>query len=354
MQKTRRRAIVAGGSHGFMKDYILKRLLGTVPILFGVTLFTFLMLQMIPGDPATVLAGERATEEQIERLREELGLNDPVHVQFGRYLWNLARLDLGRSLHTDRPVIREIAERLPATVELTLAAMFVAAAIGLVSGTVAAMKLNTPWDWASMILALTGVSIPIFWLGLELIHIFAYQLQWFPTVGRVSGPAPPAVTGLFVADSLLSGDFRALGNALAHLCLPAVTIGLLSSALIARMTRGSLAQVLRQDFMLLVKAKGAKRIRILRHAFAAGFVPILTVMGLQLGALLGGAILTEHVFSWPGLGSFLVQAVFARDFPSIQALVLLSALVFTGANLAVDILSALFDPRIRERFEIQG
>lgn len=336
-----------------MVGYLLRRLLGTIPILFGVIFLTFMLLQLIPGDPATVLAGERATPEQIEQIREELGLNDPILVQFGRYIWNLAQLDLGRSLLTNRPVTTEIAERLPATVELALSAMLIGAFIGLTLGVIAAWNKQTFWDTFSMLLALAGVSIPVFWLGLEFIYYFSYQMLWFPTSGRGDFPGE-SITGLFVLDSLLTFNFAALSKAFSHLALPAITLGLYTSALIARMTRSSLVQVLEQDFIRTARAKGTNRLLLLRHTFMAGFVPVLTIMGLQLGMLLGGAILTEHVFSWPGLGSFMVQAVFARDFPSIQALVLVAAVTFVGANLAVDLIAALFDPRIRERLGQTG
>ena len=241
---------------------------------------------------------------------------------------NLIQLDLGRSLLTNRPVLLEIATRLPATLELTLAAMMIATIIGVSLGSLAAAKKQRLWDTISMMIALAGVSIPVFWLGLEFIYFFSFKLNLFPSFGR--GQLPYSITGLFVLDSILTGNPQHLFRALSHLALPALTLGLLTSALIARMTRSSLIQVFEHEFMRVAQAIGVSRRQYWKHAFAAGFAPIVTVMGLQMGTLLGGAILTEHVFSWPGLGSYMVQAVFARDFPSIQALVALSALFLSG------------------------
>ncbi len=332
-----------------MKDYILRRIFSTVPIILGVIVLTFFMLQLLPGDPATVLAGEKATQEQVEKIRHELGLDQPLYIQLVRYIGNLMVLDLGRSVLTDRPVVREIQERLPATVELTFASMLVGGIIGISLGTLAAAKKNRFWDTISMVLALAGVSVPVFWLGLELIYLFSYQWYLFPTTGR--GQPEVEITGLFVLDAILTGNFQFLWKSLSHLALPAITLGLLSSAFIARMTRSSLIQVMEQEYVRVVQAKGSRGLGLWKHIYGAGFTPILTVMGLQMGTLLGGAILTEHVFSWPGLGSFLVQAVFARDFPTIQALVALSALIFVGINLTVDIITAFLDPRIREKIQ---
>ncbi len=334
-----------------MADYILSRLIGAVPILLGVLVLTFLLLQMIPGDPAVVLAGERATPEQIERIREELGLNDPLPVQFGRYVWNLAQFDLGRSLLTERPVLTELRERFPATLELSVYSMIFAGVFGISLGTFAAAYKYRWGDTVAIIISLIGVSIPIFWLGLELIYYFAYKLYWFPTSGRGPSPIDLPITGMYTIDSLLALNFSGFVQAFHHLFLPSLTLGLLASALIARMTRTTLIEILEQDFIRTARSKGVGRIKVYRHAFRAGFVPILTVFGLQLGMLLGGAVLTEHVYSWPGLGSFLVQAVFARDIPSVQTLVMLSAVTFVGANLVVDLIAALFDPRIRERYQ---
>ncbi|MBI1387664.1 MAG: ABC transporter permease subunit [bacterium] len=333
-----------------MTDYLIRRVLGAFPILFGVVLLTFILLQMIPGDAALVMAGEHATPEQVERMREELGLNRPLPVQFAHYLGRLVQFDLGRSVLTDRPVAVELRERFPATLELSLAAMLIAAVIGVSLGALAAAYKHTWVDACAMAVAMIGVSIPIFWLGVELIYLLSYQAHLFPIEGRGYAPAY-SLTGLYTIDAILSVDFAAFSRAASHLFLPALTLGLLASALMARMTRATLIEILEQDFIRTVRAKGTGAWRVWRHAFAAGFVPILTVFGLQLGMLLGGAVLTESVYSWPGLGSFLVQAVFARDMPSIQTLVLLSAAIFVAANLVVDLLAGLFDPRLRQRFQ---
>lgn len=335
----------------YMKDYIIKRLLSAVPILLGVMILTFFLIHLLPGDPAIVLAGERATPEQISNIRQELGLDQPLYIQLAKYLANVAVFDFGTSLTTDRPVIVEIQERLPATIELTISSMIIAMIIGVGLGIIAAANKNTFIDTLCMIIALAGVSIPIFWLGLEVIYYFSYELQWFPTMGR--GQSGQEITGLNVLDALILGDIAFLNETLSHLFLPALTLGVFSSAYIARMTRSSLIQVMNEEYIRVVRAKGGRGFRYWKHVIAAGFTPILTVIGLQIGTLLGGAILTEHVFSWPGLGSFLVRSVFARDFPSIQALVALSALIFVIINLTVDIITAIIDPRIRQKIESQ-
>jgi peptide/nickel transport system permease protein len=304
-----------------MWTYVLRRLLLTVPVLFGVTFIIFAMVRLTPGDPAQVIAGEQATRETVEEVRRSLGLDQPLLLQYVRFLRDLARGDMGRSTRSLRPVVHELADRFPNTIELTLAGMLVASVIGIGAGIVSATRQNRWPDTLSMLLALVGVSMPVFWLGLMLILLFSVHLGWFPPVGR---------------------------GTWSQLVLPAVTLGAASAAILARMTRSSLLEVLRQDFVMTARAKGlVERLVIGKHALKNAMIPVVTVMGLQFGTLLSGAVLTETVFAWPGIGRLIVESILARDYPVVQGAVLLSALTFVFVNLVVDVLYSLLDPRIR-------
>lgn len=304
-----------------MGTYLFRRLLLTVPVLLGVTFIIFAMVRLIPGDPAQVIAGEQATRETVEAVRRSLGLDQPIPVQYARFLIDLLSGDMGRSVRTYRPVVRELADRFPNTIELTLAAMLVASLIGITAGVVSATRQNRWPDTLSMLLALGGVSIPVFWLGLMLILLFSVILGWFPPVGR---------------------------GTWAQLVLPSITLGAASAAIVARMTRSSLLEVLRQDFVMTARAKGlAERLVIYKHALKNAMIPVVTVLGLQFGTLLSGAVLTETVFAWPGIGRLIVESILARDYPVVQGAVLLTALTFVFVNLAVDLLYSVLDPRIR-------
>ena len=333
----------------FMRIYILKRLLALIPTLMGITVLVFLMVHLVPGDPAQVMLGERASAESLAALRRDLGLDQPLPVQFGHYLSDLVRGDLGRSIKSHERVSVELLARFPATIELTLVSMIFACVIGMSAGLVSAARRGTFWDYFGMTASLAGVSMPIFWLGLLLILTFAVSLGIFPVSGRLSSYVfVQSVTGLYLVDSLLAGDFPAFADAFWHLILPGITLGTVPAAVIARMTRSSTLEVLREDYVRTAWAKGlSERVVILRHALKNAFIPILTVISLQFGYLLGGAVLTESIFAWPGVGRWLLLAVYARDFRAIQGGVLIVATTFVVINLIADLLYAWLDPRIK-------
>jgi len=321
-----------------MINYIIKRLLALIPILIGVAVIVFLIVHLIPGDPAQTMLGERATDEALQRLREQMGLNDPLPVQFWRYVKDLLRGDLGRSIMSNNPVSAELAQRFPATLELSFFAIMFAVLVGIPAGIFASINQNSWFDNLSMLIALMGVSMPIFWLGLMFIWLFAVELGWFPPSSRIGvGLDFTPITNLYVIDSILQLNFSALKDILHHLVLPAVALGTIPMAIIARMTRSSMLEVLRKDFIRTAYAKGLKRkVVIFKHALKNAMVPIITVVGLQFGVLLGGAVMTETIFSWPGLGKYLVDAIYARDFPIVQGGILFFAGVFVIVNLIVD------------------
>ena len=331
--------------------YILHRLLSMGLSLFGVSLLVFFMVHLIPGDAALAILGERATEEALTELRRQMGLDQPLYKQYGVFLWDLVHFDLGRSFKTNQPVIDEILRKFPATVELTLAAMIFSIFFGIAAGIIAAVNRGKLWDYTTMFGSLAGISMPIFWLGLMLILLLAYTFPIFPSSQRLDAVLDLDVqhrTHFYLIDTLLAGNFAAFQNAIAHLILPAITLGTIPLAIIARMTRSSLLEVLNQQYIVTAYAKGlSKWVVILKHALKNSIIPVLTVIGLQFGYLMGGAILTEHIFSWPGLGSWLRAAVEARDIRPVQGGVLFVATVFMTVNLIVDLLYAYFDPRIR-------
>ncbi len=332
-----------------MGRYLGRRLLELVPVFFGVLLVVFAISHLTPGDPALVMLGERATPEAIEHLRQELGLDKPLPVQFSLYISRAIRGDLGRSIQSNERVIVELGQRFPATIELTFAAMLIASTVGILTGMVAAARQNSWFDGTSMVVALFGFSMPIFWLGIMLILLFAAFLDWFPISGRLDYTIELVRrTNLYIVDGVLSGNWAAVGNALRHLILPAVTLSTVPLAIIARMTRSSLLEVLRQDYVRTARAKGlAETTVVARHALRNAFIPVITVIGLNVGSLLGGAILTETIFAWPGVGRLVVDAIFARDYPVVQGAVLVIALLFVLVNLLVDLSYAYLDPRIR-------
>ncbi|CAN1212218.1 ABC transporter permease [Tumidithrix helvetica PCC 7403] len=331
--------------------YILKRSLGVVPVLLGITLLVFCLLHLIPGDPAVVLLGERATPEQVASLRQQLGLNAPLPLQYLAFLTRLVQFDLGQSIISGIPIIVELRNRVPATVELSVAATTVAIAIGMPLGILAAVRKNSWIDRLMMTGSLIGVSLPIYWLGLLLVYLFAVNLHWLPPSGRLSTNLEmnfQPITGFYVLDGLLRLDFTIFCDAIAHLILPALTLGTIPLAIIGRMTRSAMLEVLSQDYIRTAKAKGlSDRLVILRHALRNAMLPIVTVIGLQFGTLLGGAILTETIFSWNGIGSWVYDGILARDYPVVQGAVIVIASAFTIVNLLVDISYSFLDPRIR-------
>ena len=337
-----------------MARFLLIRLAQIIPTIIGVTLIAFAFIRLVPGDPIEVLAGERGiSPERHAALMAQFGFDRPLHEQYLQYLLQIAQGDLGNSLVTRQPVLSEFASLFPATLELSLAAMLFALLLGIPAGIIAALRRGTPADHILMGGALTGYSMPIFWWGLLLIILFSGVLQWTPVSGRISViHYIPPTTGFLLLDSLLAGDFAAFRSALRHLILPAVTLGTIPLAVLARQTRSAMLEVLGEDYIRAARAKGLPPWRIiLLHALRNAMIPVLTTIGLQVGVLLAGAILTETIFAWPGIGKWLVHSIFSRDYPSVQGGLLLIALCIMAVNLAVDILYGLVDPRIRHARE---
>jgi peptide/nickel transport system permease protein len=331
--------------------YLLRRLLEMVPVFFGVLLVVFVVSRLTPGDPARIILGEKATAEAVQELRQALGLDEPLPVQFVRYVGRALRGDLGRSIQSNERVTADLATRFPATVELTLAAMLIATAVGVATGVVAAMRQHSWFDGLSMAAALFGFSMPIFWLGIMLILLFAWQLGWFPISGRLDLAVDlQRVTNFYLLDALLTRNWAALADALRHLALPAATLSTVPLAIIARMTRSALLEVLRQDYIRTARAKGlGERLVIARHALRNAMIPPLTVLALQFSALLGGSVIIEQIFTLPGIGQYFFQAIFVKDFPVVQTLTLYTGVVVVLTILALDVAYAWLDPRIRYR-----
>lgn len=332
-----------------MVSYIIRRLLSLIPTLLGVSIIVFLFLRMIPGDPALALAGEHATEANVQRIREEFGLNKPLHEQYFTYMGKVLRGDLGTSVLSRRPISDEVRARFPATVELSVCALAVALIVGLPAGIISATKRNSIFDNIAMVGSLMGISMPIFWLGLMLNWLFAVRLGWLPSVTRLdSGIELQRITNLLVVDSILTANPEALINAVKHLILPAVALGTIPMAIIARMTRSAMLEVLEQDYMRTARSKGlVERVVIVRHALKNALLPVMTILGLQVGVLLSGAVLTETIFAWPGIGRWLYLSILSRDYPIVQGMALFITVIFLVVNLLVDLSYAVVDPRIR-------
>ena len=332
-----------------MAQYIGRRLVGLLPILLGVSAAAFLLVHLLPSDPATAYMGERATPAALARARHAWGLDQPLPVQYAVYLWHAVRGDFGQSLDSQRTVIAEFLPRFPATIELTLGAITVALLVGIPIGLLSASRPNSLVDRLGMGLALTGVSMPVFWLGLMLVYVFSVFFHVLPTAGQIGinySLAP--ITRIDLLDALLTGDFAAAGDVVRHLILPSVTLSTFSMAIIARMTRASMLDALHQDYIRTAYAKGlAGWTVVIGHGLRNALLPVITVIGLQVGSLLTGAILTETIFSWPGVGRFMYDSILFRDYPVILAGILLFSLVFVVVNLCVDVLYAFLDPRIR-------
>ena len=304
-----------------MKAYVLRRLWQSALTLVGVSVLVFVILRVVPGDPAKMLLPDGAPQSAVDELNRQLGLHEPLHVQYGLFLRSVFRGDFGQSFQYRAPALRVVVERLAATVQLALAALLITVGVGVSLGIVAAVRRGTGYDYASTVLAVLGQSLPNFWLGIMLILLFGVALRWLPTSGFES--------------------WR-------HLVLPAVTLAAFPTALVTRLTRSSMLEILGRDYIRTGRAKGlAERAVILRHALRNAAVPLLTVLGLQIGTLLGGAVITESVFAWPGMGKLVVDAIFFRDFPVVQTVLILSATIFVVINLLVDLLYTVIDPRIR-------
>ncbi|WP_319404913.1 ABC transporter permease [uncultured Desulfosarcina sp.] len=329
--------------------YLSKRLLHLLLIMFGVSVLVFLMLRLIPGDPARLLLGEFASPEELQRLRVQLGLDQSHLTQYWIYLKNILHGNLGNSIRTNAPVAVEIWGRLLATLELSIAAMAIATLFGVAAGVFSAVRQYSLWDYLSMFLALVGVSMPIFWLGLMLIYLLAVKYPILPMMGRISiGLDIPSVTGLVLLDSLLAADYQAFLSACRHLILPAFTLATIPMAIVARITRSSMLEVLNKDYVRTARAKGmSETVVIMHHSLRNAFLPIATVLGLNLGVLMGGAVLTETIFSWPGLGRYVVDSLMGRDYAAVQGCILIFAGMMAMINLVVDFIYVMLDPRIR-------
>ena len=332
-----------------MIKYVIKRLLLAIPVLIGVSIIVFLIMRVFSADPAPVVLGQHATAEAMKAWRDANGLNDPILVQSFDFVTGALTGNLGESYYTHTPVMTELMNRFPATVELAIVAIIIAAVIGVALGVVSATHKNTPIDGLATILALVGVSMPIFWLGVLLIILFAGMLHVLPSSGRIDPLLQPVGgTGLYLLDTLLSGDFEAFADAASHIVLPAVALSMYSMAVITRMTRSSMLDTLNEDYVRTARAKGIRKRRVdIHHALRNAMLPVTTVIGLQLGSLLGGAMLTETVFAWPGIGKYVVDSILKSDFPVVQGAVLLIAVIFVIINLVVDVIYAYLDPRIK-------
>jgi len=330
--------------------FLLRRVALIVPTFFGVTLLAFALIRLIPGDPVENLSGERGMDpERRLRLLHQFGLDQPLYTQYFDYIGNVLRGDLGTSLTTHEPVLTEFLTLFPATFELAFFALIFAILVGLPAGILAAIKRNTVADYAVMGVSLTGYSMPIFWWALLLILLFSVQLGWTPVSGRLAVQFDvPATTGFMLIDTLRSGEPGAFRSALSHLILPTIALGTIPLAVIARMTRSSMLEVLREDYVRTARAKGLPQLQVvLIHALRNALIPVITVIGLQVGLLLSGAILTETIFSWPGIGNWLIHGVQSRDYPVVQGGILLIATIVISVNLVVDLLYGVINPRIR-------
>ncbi len=331
-------------------NYLLRRLAGIVAVILGVSVITFAVSHVIPADPVLAALGDKATQDQIVAFRAEYGLDKPLPVQYALYLDGLIHGDLGKSIRTRRPVLDDLRDFFPATVELALAALLVSLLIGIPTGIWSALKRNHLPDYLVRTFSIIGGALPIFWLGLILIGLFYYRLNWLPAGGRIDQfIAPPTrITGLYTVDSLLTSNLPALGSSLQHLILPAFALGYYSTAVIARMVRSSMLEVLAQDYLRTARSKGLRESAVvLHHALRNAMIPTLTIIGVTFGSLLSGAVLTETIFDWNGLGRYATQSAINLDFPAVMGVTLLAAIIYASANLLVDLAYFALDPRIQ-------
>lgn len=329
---------------------ILERILYTIPIMFGVAIIVFVFIRLTPGDPVDIMMGQGGaiSAGEIEQLRSEFHLDEPISTQLWYFLSDATRGDLGYSYIKKQPVTTLIGERLPATIELAVGALLIALIIAFPIGIISAVRQNSMLDRLSMTSAFLGISMPGFWLGIVLILIFAVWLRWLPVQGRITHKVDlQVVTGLYVIDSIITGNGPALWSSLRHLVLPSITLGAAVAAIVARVLRSSMLEILRADYVQLARAKGAPEgLVVVKHALRNALIPTVTVVGLQVGVLLGGNMIIETVFGWPGLGRMVVEAIFNRDFPLVQGAVMVYAFTFVMANLIVDVLYTYLNPKI--------
>jgi peptide/nickel transport system permease protein len=339
-----------------MLKYVAKRILMVIPVMIGVSIIVFCLMRVFSPDPAPIVLGQHATQEQMQAWRDRNGLDGPIVGQYLTYVKDAVHGDLGVSYYTNTPVSKEIGARFPATIELAVAAILFASIVGVFLGVVAAVKKNSILDAGGTIIALVGVSIPIFWLGILFIMFFAGYLHVLPSGGRINVLLEPAhVTGFYMIDALFEGNWDAFRDAGIHIILPALTLGMYSMAIITRMTRSTMLEILNQDYVRTARAKGISEGKVVgKHALRNSLIPVVTVIGLQFGALLGGALLTESVFSWPGIGKYTVDCILKSDFPVVQGIVLLVAVVFVTVNLGADLAYAFLDPRIKYSSKREG
>jgi len=332
-----------------VKWYIAKRILMLIPVLLGASILAFALIHLAPGDPARTISGEHASEQTIARIRAKYGLDKPLHVQYMVWLGRVLRGDFGKSIVSNEDVTVEIMDRFPNTVELSVAAMALAILVGTMAGIVSASRQYSALDYTTMGVALFGVSMPVFWLGIMLMMIFGVFLRWLPISGRINTLVSiDRITGFYILDSLITLNIPALISSIRYLILPAVALATIPMATIARVTRSSMLEVLRQDYIRTERAKGlSERVVVYKHAVRNAMIPVITVIGLNFGILLAGALLTETVFAWPGIGRYVVNAVRMRDYPAVQGCVLFFAFIFVVVNLLADILYVYIDPRIK-------
>ncbi len=330
-------------------SFTVRRLGALIPVLLGMAFIVFMMVRAIPGNPAQLILGQQASKEAVAALTKELGLDQPWYMQFFGYLGGLFSGDLGVSLKTSTPIAEEVWPYLAATIELAIIAMIIAVVIGVNAGIISAWFQNSWFDYIAMIIALIGVSMPIFWLGLMEQYIVAIQWDLLPTTGRDNIRDPvEAITNLYLLDTLLQGRFDQFFEVIRHLILPSIALATIPMAIIARMTRSSMLEVMRSDFIRTARAKGMRMFWVVyKHSFKNALIPVVTVIGLQTGLLLGGAILTETIFGWPGIGTYIYDAINYRDYPVVQSGILVIAFIFVIINLCVDLLYAAIDPRIK-------
>lgn len=331
-----------------MVYYIIKRVIYLIPALITLTILVFLILHLMPGEPALAILGEHATKDSIEKVRKNLGLDRPMYMQYLIFFKKILKGDFGNSIKSDRPVLTEFKERFPATVELAMVSMIFAVIIGIAAGVISATYRYSIFDYATMSLSVAGLSIPVFWFGLILIYVFAVKFGVLPVSGRLSYEYYiNNVTGFYLIDALIAKDYGAFIDALKHIIMPAFVLASIPMSIIARITRSSMVNVLMEEYIKTAYAKGCSTTRVVMvHALKNAMIPVITVIGLMLGSLFAGAILTETTFSWPGIGKWIVNAVYQRDFPVIQGATIIIAVVFMLLNLIVDIIYTFLNPRI--------
>ncbi len=331
-------------------QYILRRLLFLIPVLLGTVTITFFLMYAVPSNPARMIAGPHATGDQLKHITKELGLDQPLYIQYFRYIGRLLKGDFGRSILTRRPVLQELKTYFPATFELTLVSMLIMVPLGILFGVISAVKRNSIADHSIRIFALSGVSMPIYWLGLILLLVFYFKLGILPGPGRIDPyiTPPKDITGLYLLDSLITGNWEAFTNSLKHIILPAITLAYATTGMTARITRSSMLEVIQAEYIKTAKAKGlSPRAIIVRHALRNALIAPITLIGYEFGYLLAGAVLTETIFGWPGLGRYAVESMTNVDFPAVLGVVILMTFIYVIMNLLVDIAYVIIDPRIR-------